>query len=65
MPRAHWYEPVLTFLAEQPAATGSVTLTFAAVAALAGEPPIAHALTRAFWWDRGPHSIGAGLAVCG
>ncbi len=61
----HWYEPILTFLAAQPAATGSVTLPFAEVAALAGELPSARARTRAFWWDRRPHSIGAGLAVCG
>ena len=65
MLRARWYDPLLTFLAEQPAETTSITLTFAEVAACVGAPLSAFAATRTFWCDRKPRSVGAGLAVFG
>ena len=59
----HWYDPLLTFLAAQPAETASVTLTLAEVETLVNRevPPIA--LTRGYWWDHGPRSMGEHLAA--
>ena len=62
---AHWYDPLLTFLTEQPAETMSVALTFAEVAVLVGGAVPSTALARAYWWDHATRSLGKRLAVLG
>ena len=65
MPRARWYEPLLTFLAEQPPEMASVTLTVAELATLVGNRLPATAVTRAYWWTHKQGAIADRLGVTG
>ena len=63
MPR--WYEPLLTFLAQQQPETASVTLTFADLEVLVGRPLPARAVSRSYWRHRKPGGMGHRLAALG
>ncbi len=49
MPRTHWYDPLLSFLAEQPPGTTSVMLTVAELTTLVGSRLPMRAMTRSCW----------------
>ncbi len=65
MAHARWYEPLLTFLAEQPPGTLSVILTLTELEALAVQPLPASAMTRSYWRNRKNGAMGARLAARG
>ena len=60
---ATWFDPVLGMLAGQPPDTTTVTLTLAALAALAGRPLPASATTPTYW--QGHTSVRRRLAAIG
>ncbi len=62
---AHWSDPLLRLLAEQPAETTSVTLTYAELAALAGGPLPPSGVIRGYWWNRRSGQMGHRVAVIG
>ena len=65
MPHAHWYEPVLRFLAAQPPETTDVVLTYAQMAALVGGELPVNARTRHYWWGHTSGTMGPHLTAIG
>ncbi len=61
----HWYDPLLSFLAEQPAETTSVMLTVAELTTLVEGRLPANAMTRSYWWHRKPSSVSVDLTAIG
>ena len=62
---AAWFEPLLAALADQPAATTTVTLTLAELEALASRPVPTSAATQGYWHSNLPYSPRRRLAAIG
>ncbi len=62
---ASWYDPLLALLADQPAATATVTVTLSDLERLAGQSLPAGAYARAYWLRVGRRSIHGRLAAIG
>ena len=59
----HWCDPLVTFLAEQPPETASVTLTYAELEAVAGGSLPTVALVRNHWRNRTPGHVAYRLVA--
>ena len=59
----HWYDSLVTFLAEQPPEAASVVLTFPQVEALVGGELPVIARTRYYWWGQTSGTMGPRLAA--
>ena len=62
---AAWFEPLLAFLADQPADTTTLTLTLAQIEALASGPIPAGAAARGYWQSHVADGLGRRMAAIG
>ena len=60
-----WYDPLPTFLAEQPPETVCLTLTYAELEGLADGPLPVGTMTRYYWWSAARSGVVLRLARVG